>query len=403
MAFRVVCACIILGVALAACGDDSTPPPDSNTGSNDGALPDGASNDGTVRQDAFTPDGDVADTAMPPPDTSTPGNYMIPALAGDVYFGHFLSPYPIHGFDADRASIATRDVGVPTGDLTVFGNTVATTREGGSEVRAFDATTLMPIDGSPYDTANLSTSLAHDPVRNRLYVYCIGVAGDPSMSNVSVFDTSSTPWTEISGSPFTIDVAAFQIKVDPVTGNLVGVSGANVWMVETAGFTHVGASPIQIEPGRGSDIVVDPSRRRLYWSERDVGTQTVHEHDLDTFAALGEVTFSGTSIGDIAVHLRTGDVWAVDFGASKLRRFTAMPLTLADACTDGCSIPLTETGLAIDYDRNRLYVAHIPDAENPDTGPGWMTAWDIAATPPTELTEGNRPALGLYPLRVTMR
>ena len=64
---------------------------------------------------------------------------------------------------------------------------------------------------------------------------------------------------------------------------------------------------------------------------------------------------------------------------------------------------LTETGVALDYEQDRLFIVHVPDLNNPDQGNGFLTAWDVSnPAMPSEITSsGNRPALATYPYIAT--
>ena len=284
---------------------------------------------------------------------------------------------------------------------------VAVTVEGGSEIVVLDADTLEPIAGSPFSTAYGPVAMAHDDFLDRLYVHCIATAGVPEESAVTVFDTSTAPWTEVAGSPFDIDVPAFRVAVDPVTGNLYGVSLSTFWGVEVGaeGFTHLPGSPGSFDDGGGSGLAVDPELRRLYFAERIFGmTQRLHALDLDTFApaAGSPIDFGSGSAGDVVVNPLTGDIFMIDYASSRLLRATGSPFALGDACgsAEGCAIPDTETGLALDWERDRLFIPHLRDTENPDTVTGRLTVWDVSdPSAPTEVTDSSsRPELGYYPI-----
>ncbi|MEM6788242.1 MAG: hypothetical protein AAF715_12055 [Myxococcota bacterium] len=400
--------CVALGLALAsvmACGSSEEAPttsasgtggagasvgPTTTTTGGGGDDPSGSGGAGAGGGDGYT--------------------YSPPALAGSVYAGHFLGDNELVGYTTDTLTSvgAAIEPGGPTSGLLGIAKhgILAVGIEGGTTMEAYDAATGAAIPGSPYATGNAPVDLAHDDRRDLLFVYCIGTIGDPSRSELSVYDTSSVPFVEVAGSPFDIDVAANQIDVDPVTGNVYGASLLGYWAVayDGSGVTHLSGSPRTFDGGFGADLVVDPERRRLYVGERVTGaTQRVLALDADTFTPLAESPLSlpGSSLGDMVINPRTGDVWAVDFGDTTLHSIQAEPLMVRNTCGSmGCPILTTETGLALDYDRDRLFIAHVPDLNQPDSGPGFFTAWDVSdAANPAEVTmPGQRLGLELYPV-----
>jgi hypothetical protein len=247
--------------------------------------------------------------------------------------------------------------------------------------------------------------MAHDQVEGRLYIHCLGTVGVPEESALTVYDTSSVPWTEVAGSPLDIDVPANNIVVDPVTGRLYGVSLSRVWGVTVgdSGISHLPNSPLDLD-GTGSDLGIDPSRGRLYFNERRVpGPQVLRALSVDDLTDVvgSPVEFTGTAAGDLAVNPVTGDVYVVDFGTATLHSVAPEPLALRDTCgTGGCSIPTTETGLGLDHEASRLFIPFLPDPENPDTARGRLTVWDISdPAGPSEVTDStSRPQLGYYPI-----
>lgn len=340
--------------------------------------------------------------------------YEVPDLEGNVFVGHFLGTYELHGLDTtafDPIPASPLSVGVPTGDLLAVTKHgwVATTLEGTSTMAVFDATTLAPVAGSPYDTCNFSVALAHDDARDRLFVHCIGTVGDPTESEISVFDTSQLPLQEVAGSPFAVDVPANDMEVDPVTGRLFGVSISTAWAMDFdgIGFSHVGSSPMAV-PDTGSSLAVDPMRRRVYFANRRFGQQQeLLGYDSDTLAPIANspLSFGGGAVGDIVADPTTGNIYMVDYIDSLLFSASAEPFAMLSTCGGGgCSLPPTETGLALDHELGRLFIAHIPDLNNPDIGDGFLSAWDVAdpATPVELTTPGMRPALSLYPNRMSI-
>lgn len=67
----------------------------------------------------------------------------------------------------------------------------------------------------------------------------------------------------------------------------------------------------------------------------------------------------------------------------------------------GCAIPTTETGLALDHDRSRLFIAHLRDPNNPEDAPGFLSTWDVS-DPLTPTEVGTRTDLDLYPNRMSV-
>jgi hypothetical protein len=173
--------------------------------------------------------------------------------------------------------------------------------------------------------------------------------------------------------------------------------------------THQSGSPGTVD-NTGADLGLDPGRRRFYFGERIVGQpQKLHALDMDTLAPVSgsPVDIPGSSLGDLEVHPLTGDIFLVDYGDFELHSASAEPFALRNSCgTNGCSLPPTETGLALDHELDKLFIVHVPDLLNPDQGQGFMTAWDIAdALNPLEITSGGtngtRPQMSSYPIIAT--
>jgi hypothetical protein len=397
-------------VALAAAcgGSDGTPTDDDGAGAGTSTGVSGGGGAG-----AGDPSGVGGGTGT---GTGTGGSYTYspPDLQGQVFVSHYLGDYELFGVaSADLSTLPGSPMapGAPTSGVAGIAKHghLAVALEGGSSILVYDAATMSPLAGSPYTTGNGPVDIAHDDAKDRLYVYCIGTEGDPTKSLVTVFDTSSVPYQEIAGSPFDIDVAATAIDVDPVSGALFGVSLFTRWAVtiEDGVVAHLSGSPADIADGVGSDVVVDPARRRVYLGERIIGQdQKVHAFDVETLAPIAgsPVVVPGSSLGDLALNPVTGDLFAVDFGSAKLHSIAAEPLALRDTCGSmGCFVPTTETGLSIDYELDRLFIVHVPDLNEPDAGDGFLTAWDISdPAMPTEITmSGSRPKLGIYPVTAT--
>jgi len=327
---------------------------------------------------------------------------------------HYLGDYELFGVASQDLSPLTGsplEPGAPTSGVAGIAKHghLAVALEGGDSIVVYDAATMSPLPGSPYATGFGPVDIAHDDASDRLYVYCIGTEGDPSKSLLSVFDTSTVPYQPIAGSPFDIDVPATAIAVDPVSGTLFGVSLFTRWAItlEDGEVVHRTGSPADLADGVGSDVVVDPARRRVYLGERIIGQdQRIHAFDVDSLAPVegSPLAIPGSSLGDLAVNPVTGDLFAVDFGSTTLHSVQADPLVLRDTCGSmGCFVPTTETGLAIDYELNRLFIVHVPDLNEPGAGDGFLTAWDVSdPAMPTEITmSGSRPKLGIYPVTAT--
>jgi hypothetical protein len=341
-------------------------------------------------------------------------SYSPPDLQGQVFVSHYLGDYELYGVtSADLSTLpnSPMDPGAPTSGVAAIAKHghLAVALEGGESILVYDAATMSPLAGSPYATGNGPVDIAHDDARDLLYVYCIGTEGDPSKSLLSVFDTSSVPYQPVAGSPFDIDVPATSIEVDPVSGGIFGVSLFSYWAVDFDGsqVTHRTGSPAEFPTGIGSDLAVDPARRRLYLGERIVAQdQQLHAFDIDTMSPISgsPLTIPGSALGDLALNPVTGDLFAVDFGSPKLHSIASDPLSLRDTCgTNGCFIPTTETGVALDYELDRLFIVHVPDLNEPDAGKGFLTAWDVSdPAMPTEITmSGSRPQLAIYPFTAT--
>lgn len=392
---------LLVGLLAVACGGSDESPTSGSGGAGAGSTvaTTGAGGDATTT----TSSGQGGDAYT----------YTPPDLRGQVVVGHYLGDYDLVGINASdvSASGAPVEPGAPTSGLQGIAKhgVVAVAMEGGETLQVYDAATMTPIAGSPYTTGNAPVDVAHDDRRDLLYVYCIGTEGDPSKSLLSVFDTSSVPYVEVAGSPFDIDVPANQIDVDPVTGHIFGVSLFTYWGVAFDGssVTHLTGSPMSLEDGTGADVAVDPARRRLYVGERMVtGSQKVHALDLDQLQPLSgsPISVPGSALGDFALNPVTGDLWVVDYGSTTLHSIQADPLQLRNSCgAAGCAIPTTETGLALDYELDRLFIVHVPDLNEPDSGNGFLTAWDVSnPETPTEITmPGQRPGLALYPVTAT--
>jgi len=393
---------LLAGLLTVACGgtDDAPTSGSGGVGAGSASATTGAGGDASSTTSSGQGGGDTY-------------SYSPPDLRGQVVVGHYLGDYDLVGFAASDLSSTGSPVepGAPTSGIRGIAKhgVVAVAMEGGETLQVFDASTMTPIAGSPYATGNAPVDVAHDDRRDLLYVYCIGTEGDPSKSLLSVYDTSSVPYVEVAGSPFDIDVPANQIDVDPVSGHVFGVSLFTYWGVAFDGqsVSHLPGSPMSLDDGTGADIAVDPARRRLYVGERIVaGSQKVHALDLDRLQALSDspVAIPGSALGDFALNPVTGDLWAVDYGSATLHSIQPDPLEVRNSCgAMGCSIPTTETGLALDYELDRLFIVHVPDLNEPDAGNGFLTGWDVS-TPeaPTEISmPGQRPGLALYPVTAT--
>jgi hypothetical protein len=402
-----------LGLLVAACDDESSSPNTTPTavGGSGGTGGTGTGGSGGSGGTGGTGVGGTGGTA------GSGGAYVYaPAdLHGRAFFGHYLDPYDLIGYGTSSLTTTTGtpvEPGDPAGDVLGVAkhDVVVITMEGGTTIRAYDAATLTELAGSPYTTGYGPTALAHDDATDRLYVYCIGTAGSPTESLLTVYDTSAVPWTELSGSPFDIDVPGVTIEVDPVTGTVFGLSLSSLWAVDlqAGAVVHRSGSPRTVDQ-TGSDLAIDPARRRLYVAERVFGgDQKLHAYDVDSFAPItgSPLTFAGTSLGDIVANPVTGDVFVVDYGAATLHAAAADPFALRNTCgTNGCALPPTETGLALDYELDRLFIAHVPDLNNPDSGNGFLSAWDVSdpASPAEVTVAGSRPALALYPNRASVQ
>ncbi len=397
--------CLALGVS--ACGGDDDAPLDggvadsaSDTSAQDSSTADSGSRDGGTQdsgsEDSGAEDGGTEDGGaewMPP---ESRGRFVVSHYAGD----YELSQYGNTDLEAQGEFLPDG----PTGGLIALPelNAVGLLREGADVLNVLNED-LEPMTGSPYTTANLPVDLAHDSVRDRLYVYCIGTEGNPSESLLTVFDTSAMPFTEVEGSPFDIDVAATSIEVDPITGNLFGISLRSAWAgnVNGDGFTHLSGSPLTLD-GQGASMAIDPSRGRVYLAEtRFPGPQRVYARTTD-FEAAEMVEVDTETLGDMVVHLGTGNLYLVGYGSAELYALSGEPLGVLDSCGGGCSILTTETGLGIDEASNRLYIAHVPSVEDPAEGRGRVSVWDIS-TPatPSEITDSEtRIRVETYPNRI---
>ncbi len=340
------------------------------------------------------------------------GGFSPPAMRGRMAVGHYLGDFEVEAFGSDDfTTVGELEPGGPTSGLLGISkhDVLVVAREGGESFNAYDGETLLPLTGSPYTTAFGPVDFAHDDQRDLLYVYCIGRPGDTDKSSLTVYDTSSIPWSEVAGSPFTIDVPGIGIEVDPITGTVFGVSLTTFWAVTVEGgeVVHMDGSPETFASGFGSSIAIDPMRRRVYVGEARVGgTQRVHVLDTDTFSPhqRSPVVVPGSIQGEIEVNLADGEVWVVDYNSSTLHSIQASPLEARDSCgTMGCPIPPTETGLAIDHELGRLFITHLPSLANPDDGNGSLSVWDISTGgEPVEITgSGTRPTLSVYPFTAT--
>ena len=136
---------------------------------------------------------------------------------------------------------------------------------------------------------------------------------------------------------------------------------------------------------------------------------TLNALDMDTLQPVSgsPIDIPGSSLGDLEVDPTTGEIYLVDYGDFELHSASAEPLALNNTCgTNGCSLPPTETGLALDYELDKLFIVHVPDLNNPDQGQGFMTVWDVSnPASPSELTMGGasstRPQMGTYPIIAT--
>ncbi|MEE8409582.1 MAG: hypothetical protein V3T05_08255 [Myxococcota bacterium] len=369
---------------------------------------------GACSSDPSDPDGGKV---VNPDDETGRQPYTIPTLTGQLLVGHFLGNYEIYSFATASLAQTTGSpyvVGAPAGQVMAIGkhNVVAVVLEGldSYDVVVLDAATLRPIAGSPYSTDRGPTAMAHDDARDRLFITCISTPGVPTESSVTVYDTSSVPWQELAGSPIPIDVPAFAIQVDPVLGRLYGISLTRLWAVELTdqGFVHLAGSPVYFDSGSGSDVAIDPERRRVYFLERRIpGPQLLHAYSLESFTLEpgSPLSVAGAIAGDFTLNLRTGDIYLVDYGDGKLHSIATEPLALRNTCGQyGCDIPTTETGLALDYERDRLFLPQIPSLAAPDEAPGALSVWDVSdpAMPSEITTSANRPALGLFPNRMSI-
>ena len=412
-----------LGVAIglaallaSACGDES-----GATDDDDGQASNSASNSSSQSSSAASGGGGASSSATTGGGGTTSSSsssgggetYAPPDLQNDVFVGHYLGDFEIVGYGSDDlgelpgSPMAPGDPGGHVLGIPDLGRVVLTL-EGGDAIRVYAAGDLAEVGYSPLSTAYGPVSVAHDPLHDRLYVYCIGTAGDPENSALTVYDTSAEPWTEIAGSPFHIDVPANHIVVDPVSERLFGISLGKLWAVsvESDGVSHLPGSPIDID-GTGAGLDIDPARRRLYAGERLFGqaAQKLYAYDVDSWTQIAgsPLSLPGSAAGDVVADPVTGHVFMVDFGDTLLHAVAPEPFASLAACGGGCPIPTTETGLALDHELGRLFIAHIPDLNNPDQGHGFMSVWDVSApATPTEITgPGTRPPLLTYPNRLT--
>lgn len=404
---RPVAAVFALSLSLLAC----VAPTESDDDAGSGAS--GTSSSGAGGAGSGVGTGSGAGTSTGTGGDDTPGNtpFVAPELQHRVVLGHYLGNYDLVDLSTENLSGGSTEPGAPTSGILGIAkhDVVAVALEGGETIQVYDASTMTEISGSPYDTGYGPVDLAHDDARDLLYVYCIGTAGDPSKSLLTVYDTSTQPFVEVAGSPFDIDVAGLQIDVDPITGHVFGASLHSYWAVSvTDTVTHLPGSPGQISEGVGGPLAVDYERRRLYVGERRYGgEQQIYAFDLDTLAPhqRSPVTVPGSALGEIALDPTDGDLFVVDYGTATLHSLSADPLAVRDTCgTNGCPIPTTETGLALDHELGRLFIVHVPDLNEPDAAPGFLTAWDVSdPAMPTEITApGERPTLGIYPITATV-
>lgn len=402
---------LLAGLALLAlgCGDDTPahPGPEGGVAADAAPAADGAGPvDGAAADDAVAT-GDAAGGDGPGADAGPP--WEPPPLAGRVYAGHYLTA-SLRAFDGTSLTeITGSPVALPTrlSDLVALPGRgfVAVPFEGDVELRVYDGATLEEVPGSPYATAIAPEIVVFDEQRHLMVVFCLDDDGGPA-SLVTVYDTTSVPFTEVAGSPFAIDVTPFYADLDPLTGRIVAVGFTKLFAfdLDAGGLTHALGSPIvPVLDGQFAGLAVDPQRRRLYTGEIVVpGAQKVHAFDLDTLqpVAGSPVSVPGSSFaGDVAVNPLTGDVFFVDAGARRLHSLApGPPLTVRDTCgTGGCPTGPTETGLVVDYTHARLFMAELISASAPDTGAGFLAAWDISdPESPTKLADS--PRLDVYPI-----
>ena len=370
---------------------------------------------GTTDPDNFEGDPD-SESPRTRRDRESPrdAGYVAPELEGRIVVSHLVDDSLLALDATTLAEGATHTVEGSVGELLAVPelDVLVVGREGGSEVEVLSADDLKPIDGSPYPTGLGPVDFAYDAERSLLFVYCIGTIGRPEESLVTVYDTSTTPYEELPGSPFDIDVAGKSIEVDPETGRLFGVSDKTVWAVELVErrLRHVSGSPLALEDlgredGTGFTTALDVARRRFFFNVKFAAQeQALHSFDIDSFEEVrGSPLHYGQGLaGDIELNPYSGVIFLIDYLEARLYVADSTSMKLLDACGGGagCKIPPTETGLSLDYDADRLFILHVHDLEKADETRGFMSAWDVSDPGmPDEITdEDDRPKLSYYPV-----
>lgn len=263
---------------------------------------------------------------------------------------------------------------------------------GAGTVALYDGTTLTEVPGSPVATVVTPLLVAFDQAREILYVYC---ADGLHQRYLQAFEVRDRKLTELPGSPARVDVFATELAVDSKTGNLVGGSVSTVWL----GRWENGFAPItKLSEGSVGAVAVDEAGRRLYYATQYPSRLVAR--DLDTLAPVegspialpGELP-TGLAVGRDGVFVLDGTS-AGSADPTTLSYVTRAPFTLVPTCgsLDGCSLPTTETGIALDRATDRLFVTVSKGAQ-----PGQLAVWDVRdpAKPsaiPGDLSTGPVPA-----------
>jgi hypothetical protein len=391
-------------LSLSACGDDSSRAGDAGAG-------DGSAGDGGSGEDGGQPDASMTDAGSSEDGGGTDGGSdggTVRRRSGHVAVGHVGgSELRIYQFDVETmeatmgspwtAPSAYDDVeGLP-------GIGVAVPLPAEDELVILDGETLTEAEGSPYATAEQPAEVAYDPVRQRLYVY--GIVSGPGTDTLTVFDTSMTPFEEVSGSPFDFDAVATHMEVDPSSGRLFGISTTTVWAadVDESGVTFIGDSPLSVTSP--SALAVDGEAGVAYYA-KGFPSQIVARNT----ASFEELSQSPLSIGgmppyDLALVPDLGDLFLLDgvtLGAGRdasLQYVTGSPLEVQTTCDneDGCVLDSVETGVGYDAVTERLFVAVTGTMAE-----GELSVWDVAdPTSPSELSDMRAP-VGPGPAWVTV-
>ncbi|MBW2463165.1 MAG: hypothetical protein JRH11_16055 [Deltaproteobacteria bacterium] len=374
-----------LGLAgLNACRDDGGVPSDA-------ALPDAAdagldapiSDDGGADADASPADGGADAGPLPPTQNVVVGHLGGASLQIDQFDLGSLAATT----GSPLAMAAYNDL-IPLPRL----DAIAVVLPSDSSVVVLGREGLTALPGSPYGQATTPLTLGHDSARNKLYVY--GADG-PSERRMTVYDTSEMPFVEVPGSPFDVDIVATEIRVDEATGRIFGISSSTVWAAEIVGSSFNMLFDTPLTDASPTSLVIDSERRRLYYTA--AVPSRLFARDLDSFAPMtgSPLTLPGNFPSGVVLDSSSGDLFVLD-GAPAGHLVHTTPLALADTCgsPDGCVLPTTETGIAIDEASDRLFITIRVPGEA-----GRLGVWDIStpATPAESTNATTRPTVGEFP------